>query len=363
MPKKKQGSADNSGEPVTLKVLAAYLKLDPATVSVVLNNVPGRSIPEATRERIRSAARKFNYQPSFVARSLRNRRTMTIGILVPVLADGYHTEVMSGIGDHLLEESYFYFIAHHRHRADLIEQYPNLLTSRGAEGIIAIDTHLNHKLTVPVVAVAGHSRIQGVTNVVLDHSTAAELSVRHLYDQGHRAIAFMRGQIYSSDSEVRWQAITKVARDLGLAIKPELTIQLSEDLTSPELGYPVVQQLLAHHRRFSAMICFNDMAAIGAIRALHDAGLRVPEDISIIGFDDVPQAAFQTPSLTTISQPLHEMGKLAAQLLLERLNGMGLTSQEVAVKPRLIVRESTSPPRHLREKAGTSKTRKRGISK
>src|ERR1700745_4093548 len=126
-------SNNSIAAPVTLRVLAAHLKLDPATVSVVLNNVPGRSIPEATRERIRSAARKFNYQPSFVARSLRNRRTMTIGILVPVLADGYHTEVMSGIGDHLLEENYFYFIAHHRHRPDLIEQYPHMLVSRGAE--------------------------------------------------------------------------------------------------------------------------------------------------------------------------------------------------------------------------------------
>lgn len=99
---KKKPASENKSEPVTLKVLAAYLKLDPATVSVVLNDVPGRSIPEATRERIRAAAKKFNYQPSFVARSLRNRRTMTIGILVPVLADGYHTEVMGGIGDHLL---------------------------------------------------------------------------------------------------------------------------------------------------------------------------------------------------------------------------------------------------------------------
>src|ERR1700753_1522348 len=152
MSRPKRDSAD-PGKPVSLKTLAAYLNLDPATVSVVLNDVPGRSIPEATRERIRSAARKFNYQPSFVARSLRNRRTMTIGILVPVLADGYHAEVMSGIGDHLLEEDYFYFIAHHRHRPDLIKEYPRMLIGRGAEGIITIDTHLTDKLPLPVVAI------------------------------------------------------------------------------------------------------------------------------------------------------------------------------------------------------------------
>jgi LacI family transcriptional regulator len=308
-----------------------------------LNDVPGRSIPEATRERIREAARRFNYQPSFVARSLRNRRTMTIGIMVPVLADGYHAEVMSGIGDYLLAEGYFYFIAHHRHRTDLIEQYPRLLIGRGAEGLIAIDTHLHHKLAVPAVAVAGHQNISGITNVVLDHHRAAELALKHLYDLGHRDIAFMRGQPYSSDSEARWKSIVKVAAKLGIVIRPELTIQLKEDLTSPELGYPVVQQLLANKRKFTAIFSFNDIAAIGTIRSLHDAQLRVPEDVSVIGFDDIKGASFQMPSLTTIRQPLNQMGIMAAKTLLARLRSSASKPQEIAVEPELIIRESTGP--------------------
>jgi DNA-binding LacI/PurR family transcriptional regulator len=345
MGKRTRDDSQPSG-PVSLKTLAAYLDLDPTTISVVLNQVPGRSIPEATRERIRRAALKFNYQPSFLARSLRNRRTMTIGILVPVLADGYHAEVMTGIGDSLLEEKYFYFIAHHRHRADLIEQYPRMLMSRGAEGLITIDTNLMDKPPLPVVAIAGHQRVSGVTHVVLDHHRAAELSLRHLYDLGHRTIAFMRGQPYSSDSDARWQSIVQVAQDLGLSIRPELTIQLKKDLTSPELGYPVVKQLLAHHRSFTAFLSFNDIAAIGCIRALHDVGLRVPEDVSVVGFDDIKEAAFQTPSLTTIRQPLHQMGALAVRTLLQQLggaNGNGLP--QIAVEPELIIRESTGPSR------------------
>lgn len=344
---RKENGACATQEPVTLKGLAAYLKLDPATVSVVLNNVPGRSIPESTRERIRAAARKFNYQPSFVARSLRNRRTMTIGILVPVLADGYHAEVMSGIGDHLLDENYFYFIAHHRHRPDLIERYPQMLVGRGTEGIIAIDTHIAERPTVPTVSVAGHQKINGITNVALDHARAAELTLQHLYDLGHRDIAFMHGQPFSSDSEARWMSLTKTACDMGLMVHPELTIQLTKDLTSPELGYPVVQQLLAHHRRFTAIVCFNDMAAIGAVRALHDAQLRVPQDISVVGFDDIPQAAFQMPSLTTVRQPLHEMGRLAAHILLDYLRSQKPMPDEVAVEPELIVRETTGPSRRM----------------
>jgi len=358
----KPKSDGSVSKPVSLKTLAAYLNLDPATVSVVLNKVPGRSIPEVTRERIRAAALKFNYEPSFLARSLRSRRTMTIGILVPVLADGYHGEVMTGIGDRLLEEGYFYFIAHHRHRVDLIEQYPRMLIGRGAEGLIAIDTRLVHKLPLPVVAVAGHRPISGVTNVTLDHQRAAELSLGHLYDLGHRTIAFMRGQPYSSDSEERWQAIVKVARNLGLSIRPELTIKLDKNLTSPELGYPVIKQLLAHHHSFTALLSFNDIAALGSIRALHDAQLRVPEDVSVVGFDDIKEAAFQTPRLTTIRQPLHQMGELAVQILLEQLRSSSVvkTPKDMAVEPELIVRESTSPARkRLGKKSSTKAARAR----
>ena len=343
--------------PVSLKTLAAYLKLDPATISVVLNNVPGRSIPEATRERIRAAARKFHYEPSFLAQSLRNRRTMTIGILVPVLADGYHAEVMSGIGDRLLEEKYFYFIAHHKHRADLIEGYPRLLMSRGAEGIITIDTSLAHPLPLPVVAIAGHRRIPGVTNIVLNHQRAAELVLRHLYDLGHRKIAFMRGQPYSADSAARWQGMVNVAKDLGLAIRPELTIQLDRDLTSPELGYPVVEQLLAYRRNFTAIVSFNDMSAIGSLRALHDAQLRVPQDVSVVGFDDIKESAFQTPSLTTVRQPLHFMGTSAAGMLLGMLAAPGVPCPaEVQVEPVLVIRESTAPPRNKSGKTKASRS-------
>ena len=332
-----------SDKPVSLKILADYLGLCPATVSLVLNNVPGRSIPQETRERVRAAARKFNYQPSLLARSLRKQRTFTVGVLVPELSDGYHTMVMSGIGDHLMQEGYFYFSAHHRHKPDLVEEYPRLLMGRGAEGIIAIDTALEHELAVPVVAVAGHKKISGVTNVVLDHRHAAELALRHLHQLGHRHIAFMRGQPFSSDSDYRWRSIVAVARELNIEIRPELTIQLEKDLTSPELGYPVVQQLLQLKRRFTALVSFNDIAAIGAIRALRDANLLVPDDVSVVGFDDIKAAAYHNPSLTTIRQPLHDMGQSAARILLQRIQGFKDYPKECAVPPELIIRESTAP--------------------
>jgi DNA-binding LacI/PurR family transcriptional regulator len=225
----------------------------------------------------------------------------------------------------------------------MVEEYPRLLMSRGAEGIIAIDTALHHELPVPVVAVAGHRTIHGVTNVVLDHRHAAQLILQHLWQLGHRQIAFMRGQPFSSDSHTRWQNLVAVAKQLGLTIDPDLTVQLERDIASPELGYPVVQTLLQRRKPFTAIVSFNDMAAIGAIRALGDANLRVPEDVSVIGFDDIQLAAFHTPRLTTIRQPLRDMGENAARTLLRRLHGSKDYPAQIPIAPSLMLRETTGP--------------------
>jgi DNA-binding LacI/PurR family transcriptional regulator len=333
------GASNN--KPTSLKKLAQHLGLNPATVSVVLNDVPGRNIPQATRDRIKAAAKELNYQPSLLARSLRNRRTLTIGILVPELGDGYHTQVISGIGDHLIEAGYFYFTAHHRHRKNLVEEYGQMLINRGAEALITIDTALEHPYSIPVVAVAGHRPIAGVTNVLLDHRFAAELTLSHLHSLGHRSIAFMRGQPFSSDSDERWQHLLQVAREIKIEIDPDLTLQLDRDTTSPELGYPTVQRLLSVGKHFSAVVCFNDISAIGAIRALQDLGINVPGDVSVIGFDDIRSACFHNPRLTTIRQPLINMGRIAAQCVLNRLHGTERFREQIVVEPELMVREST----------------------
>ena len=352
---KKTSCPPEPGRRVSLKMLAEHLELSPATVSFVLNNSPGRSIPPATRERVRAAAKKFGYQPSVIARSLQGLKTQTIGILLPELGEGYHTQVLSGAAEVLMKEGYFFFTAHHRHRKDLVAEYPRLLQARGVDGILSIDTHLESVLPAPTVTVAGHVVISGVTNVVLDHHCAAELALGHLYQLGHRKIAYMHGPPFSSDSMTRWQSTLQVARSLSLEVPKEFVIRLIRDSNTPELGYPGMQQLLMRRRDFTAVLCFNDVSAIGSIRALHDAGLRVPEDVSVLGFDDIQAASYIVPSLTTIRQPLERMGALAANCLLKKLAGEK-QPETVKVDPELIVRESTAqvrstsfevPPRNL----------------
>jgi LacI family transcriptional regulator len=316
-----------------------------------------RSIPQETRDRVIAAAKKFDYRPSFYARSLRKRQSFSVGVLVPELSDGYSVLILDGIEEVLLEEGYFYLTASHRRKADLIEEYPGLLMERSVEGFVAIDTALQHSLPLPVVAIANHRQIDGVTNIVLDHRRAAELALRHLHHLGHRQIAFMRGQTFSSDSNDRWKHLMAVAKELEIEVRPELVVQLEVNISSPELGYPVVEKLLAPKLPFTAVISYNDIAAIGAVRAFRDRGMRVPEDVSIVGFDDIQSASFQNPSLTTIRQPLRQMGTTAARTLLKRLQGAKDIPDEIKIIPELIIRESTRPPQNTTTK--TPRVRKK----
>jgi LacI family transcriptional regulator len=323
------------------------LDLSPATISVVLNDSPtAREIPQRTKDRVLAAVSKFKYRPNVWARSLRRKRSFTIGVLVHEISEGYGALLLNALDDYLLQEGYFYFVVSHRRRADLLEEYPKMLMERSVEGFIVIDTVLHKSLPLPTVNISGHTRLPGVTNVVLNHRLAAKLALQHLVDLGHRRIAFIRGQSFSSDSEVRWKAIQEVAHDLSVPIRPELTVQLEDNTFSPVVGYPVTQELLSRGTPFTALLAYNDLSAIGAISAIRKHGLRVPEDISVVGFDDIASAAFQNPSLTTVRQPLRMMGVTAARILLERLKG-AKDPREVILEPEFIVRESTAPSRDL----------------
>jgi LacI family transcriptional regulator len=336
-------------KPVSLKQLAEHLGLSPATISLVINRAPvADSIPQETKNKIFAAVQKFKYRPNFFARSLRAQRSFTIGVIVPEVSDGYSASVMSGVEDHLLQEGYFYFVASHRHRADLIDEYPRLFLERSVDGLIAVDTPWSLSLSVPVVTVSGHNKVEGVVNVVLDHERAARVALTHLRQLGHRQIAFIKGQEFSSDTAVRWANIEKVARELKLPVSTALVAQLQGESPTPQPGYQATKKLLASRKKFSALFAFNDISAMGAIRALREAGLQVPRDVSVIGFDDIQSAAYQNPGLTTVRQPLKEMGRTAAETLLRRIRKAQADAQggEMMVEPELIVRETTAPPQN-----------------
>lgn len=328
----------------TLRSLADQLGLSPASVSLVLNHAPAaKAIPKATQDRIRAAAAAVGYRPNSLAKSLRHRRTLTVGVMVPEISEGYAALVLSGIEDALLQAGYLYFVASHRHRADLVDEYPRLMLDRAVDGLIVVDTPLRGPLPVPVVAVSGDDEVEGVTRIVLDHAHAASHALAHLRELGHRRIAYIKGQPFSSDTAVRWATIRSAARAQRLPIDRALVGQLDGESPLPDLGYIAAKRLLAVRPGFTALFAFNDISALGAIRAIRDAGLRVPEDVSVVGFDDIASAAYQNPGLTTVRQPLYEMGQRAADTLVARMERPDQPApRTISLEPSLIVRGTTA---------------------
>lgn len=337
---------DRNEKPVvTLRSVAEHVGLTASTVSAVLNNSSAsRSVPQRTKNRILAAARDLNYRPNFVARSLRVRRSYTIGVILEEIGDPYGSLVISGIERYLREQNFFFLTVAHRHDKKLLATYSNMLRQRGVEGFITVDTVLTEEPPLPTVAVAGHRRIKLVTNIVLDHRRAALLALKHLVDLGHEKIAFMKGSTASSDSEDRWNAICEVAATLGIRMRPGLVVYLEGGDPTPNLGYPFAKQLLARKEPFTALFAYNDISAIGSISAFQEAGLRVPADVSVVGFDDIQTLAYISPPLTTVRQPLQKMGEMAARTLLDRIEERVEYVPEIAIEPELVVRGSTAPP-------------------
>ena len=329
---------------VTLKTLAEHLGLSPASISVVLNNAPGaEAIPLRTKERIIAAAARLGYQPHSIARSLARRRTFTIGVLTPDVSEGYVALALGGIEDFLLRAGYLYFVTSHRHRDDLVDEYKRLLVDRAVEGVVALDTPFERGLPIPVVAISGHTHVDGVTNIELDHVRAAELGLEHLKALGHRRIAIIQGPLYSADSEVRWQTIRDTAWKLGIPIDARLAIRLTEYDLTPGPGCRATKKLLDSGPPFTALFAFNDVSAIGAIQACTDAGLDVPRDVAVVGFDDIPGAMYHRPGLTTVRQPLRRMGETAARTLLQRLEHPQIPAPaSIQIEPELVVRGTTA---------------------
>jgi LacI family transcriptional regulator len=231
----------------------------------------------------------------------------------------------------------------HRHDQKLLQTYAQMLLARGVEGFITTDTSIKDKLPIPTVAVSGHERVEGVTNITLDHHLAAKLALSHLAALGHKDIAFLKGALVSSDAVDRWTSICDVADELGIRIDPELVVQIDSTDSTPRLGYPFAKQLLERNKRFTALFAYNDISAIGAIWVFHEAGLRVPEDVSVVGFDDIPSAAFNSPGLTTVRQPLQRMGEIAAKTVIDQIEGNEEYVAEIAIEPEFVVRASTGP--------------------
>jgi DNA-binding LacI/PurR family transcriptional regulator len=342
---------------VTLKFLADRLGLSKSAVSSVLNDAPlARSFAPETRERVYKAAEKYKYKPNYFARYLNRRRSYLIGVLSPDLAEGYNAGVLGGIEDYLLQSDYRYFLATHEWSKNRIDQTIQMFLERGVDGLILINTSLPSKLDLPLAMVGKANTSKRAISIAIDNQAGIRHALEHLVSLGHRKIAFIKGHKDSADTEDRWEAFVTAARGLSIKVDPKLVVQLerlgAQQISAIEEGASCAQRLLSRHRDFTALMAFNDNSAIGALNHFREHGWRIPQDLSVVGFDDVAAARIVYPALTTVQQPLRRMGETAAREVINAITN-GMKRQKLVLTPKLIIRNSTAPvPSATPESAG-----------
>ncbi len=336
-----------------------------STVSIVLSEAPlSQNIAPSTRERVQVAARQLGYHPDAYARSLRSRRSQTIGVLAYDLSDPFCVPIVRGIQAALQPACFLPLLIDAQTKRSLFDACMTMILERRAEGVIVIaswvfeETNLLadvRKNGVPMVIVSRDMTDRGISSVLVDNEAGGALALRHLSQLGHRRIAVIRGPEKMFDSEPRWAGIQSAARKAGIRFDPKLVFQLP-GLAGPDSGFEegllFSRQMLACGRPFTAVLAFDDLTALGVVRGLTEAGVRIPDDCSVLGFDDVFPAAVATPGLTTVRQPLRDMGMQAAEWLLHAIEsrdpgaGKPLRKSPLLskVRPELVVRQSSAPP-------------------
>ncbi len=331
----------------------------PSTVSIVLNDAPlSARITARTKKRIRDTAERLGYRPDAFARSLRNRRSHTIGVVVFDLSDPYCSLILRGIEGSLQRTEYLPLVMNANNNHEKLVDYLDLLRERRVEGVIVVANWLFDVKALPdqlrkrelrTVVVGRNLSAEGIPSIIVDNERGGCLALEHLHALGHRKIAIIRGPRTLTDSLLRWRGIQRSADERGVKLSGKWIRQLAStpDPTSGfEGGLAKTAELLARGPEFTALIAFDDLTALGAVRALHANGLRVPMDCSIVGFDDVPPAWLSTPSLTTLRQPMEQMGRRGAECVLEELRAEVKSRGPVPLEwlqPVLIERESTRP--------------------
>jgi LacI family transcriptional regulator len=343
---------------VTMRDVAKASGFSPATVSIVLNNAPlARYIAATTKQRIEQAAKRLGYRPNAMAQFLRSKRSHSIGVMLVDVTDPFCTPVLRGIENALYQVSYLPIFADAHTQRNRFERYLEMLLERHVEGLIVVanwlfvDIHVLadvSKREIPAATIGWELPANTVNSVMVDNEAGARLAFDHLYQLGHRKIAFIRGPKMLIDSAPRWRGIQKFAEASGCEIDSQLVLQLPESFdpnASFESGYRLTEELLKRKKKFTALMAFDDLTALGAVRALAKAGISVPEQCSVTGFDDVALSALAVPSLTTVRQPLEAMGATAVNMVMEGINARrekrDWTAQRQKANPELVIRDST----------------------
>jgi len=329
----------------TMRDVAERAGVSVTSVSHVINET--RPVSYEVRERVLAAMEELGYQPNLLARSLRSGKTHTIGTIVPDSADPFFAEVARGIEDTAFENGYSLILCNSDRNLGKEAFYTNVLVEKRVDGILFLAAGVSterildlQRRGMPVVVVDRELPAANVDSVVTDNAGGGWSATRHLIDLGHRRIGHIAGPSDLRLSEYRSTGYCKaLLEEAGITADENLVVRGDFDFES---GHRAARQLLANDQRPTAIFACNDIMAIGAICAAAQLDLRVPEDLSVVGYDDIPLASYSNPPLTTVAQPIYDMGVVAASMLLERLHDPGGPARQLVLDVELQIRQSTA---------------------
>lgn len=331
----------------TMKEVANEAQVSIATVSRVINK-SGYVSPDL-EERVQDAMKRLAYLPSSLARSLRMQETRTIGVLILRLDQSFFSTLAYAIEKSLFARDYRTLICSAEEDGDKERSYVDMLLRQRVDGVVIVPTgHSAQALQplinagTPIVMVDRDLKELNVSRVFTDNVGGAYLGMKHLLDLGHRRISVIGTPAYSEPMMDRVRGIEKAVADSGLKIAPEKFI--SDTMEQFEMGFLTAKKLLSAKTRPTAIFALTDVIASGVMHAAAQLNLKIPDDLSVMGFDNIPMSQFSIPALTTVSQPIYEMGQVAADLLLQTIVGDVNTPETITLDTELIIRQSTAPP-------------------
>lgn len=329
-----------------IKEVAARAQVSTTTISHVINET--RFVSEATRERVFTAMRELNYAPSLVARSLKVKETNSIGMLVTTSSNPFFAEVVRGVERYCFEQGYNLMLGNTEGQAETALSYLKMMLRKRVDGLLImcsegqqeVFNQLDWLKSLPVV-VMDWGLVSADVDLIADNSFhGGYLATRHLIELGHTAIGCITGPQSRAPANQRQAGFEKALLESGLSVNHDWIQEGDFDCAS---GFAAMERLLALPARPTALFVCNDMMAMGAISAAHQAGIVIPRDISIVGYDNVALAQYLSPPLTTINQPKEELGRLAVTRLLARINGEEVENHLITVDPDLVIRQSCAP--------------------
>jgi LacI family transcriptional regulator len=331
--------ADRS-TPSTLLDVARKAGVSPSTVSRILNGTA--RVSDDKRLAVLAAIEQMHFAPNQMAQGLKKGRSMTIGIVVQDISSPFFDETLRGVDDGLKGTGYASVIVSGHWNADEEADRIRLLLARKVDGIILLSGRISDETVLqfsrqrPIVSTGRDLQTGSAVGFKLDNENGACLAVRHLLDLGHRRIAFIAGPLNNMDASERLTGYRRALREADIGFDPKL---VAEGDFHEASGLLAINHLLDSQQQFTAVFAANDLSAYGARLCLYRKGIRVPDDISLIGFDDLPGSAYTTPPLTTVRQPLYDIGRIATGSLLRLINGEA--AHGVVPPLELVVRETT----------------------